>query len=155
MASIKVEGMGRFDGEFDLGVDDRAFNGREWHWIKSISGYMPATIRDGFEGSDPDLFIALAVIAMCRSGKVDRDRGLQTAEQMMEEPYTGTSITLIGDEVEAEEVPLDLTSQPGEPSPGGSSSSGDTPMPNGKHFGSPSTSDSSAASEPTPSPTTA
>lgn len=154
MASIRVEGMGRWDGTYDLGAGDRAFNGREWHWIKQASGYMPATIDEGWVGSDPDLFIVLAVIAMCRSGKVDRERGLQAVELMREEPYTGRSITVIGDQVEEDEVPLDLTSKPDESSQNGLLSSDDTKKPNGNSSGSTSPSDSGTSAE-TPSPTTA
>ena len=155
MASIRLSGTGRFDGEYELNVEDRSFNAREWRVIKQISGYMPATLGDGFAGRDPDLFIALGVIAMVRSGKLDRELALRAAEEIAEVPYVGQqTVELIADEVEADEVPLDLTSQPGEPSPSDSPSSSDTPTPNGKHSGTASVSDS-VTSDATPSPTTA
>ena len=115
MARIIIKGVPPFDGDYELDAD-RAFNAREWRWIKKVSGYMPLTVGDGFEGGDPDLFVALAVIAMCRSGKVDRERGLEVADQLAEAPFDGASIIMVGDEVEADELPLDLTPTPDESS---------------------------------------
>ena len=46
MSSIKIEGAGRWDGTYELGIEDRVFNAREWRWIKQIAGYMPATISE-------------------------------------------------------------------------------------------------------------
>lgn len=138
MARIKLNGFGRLDGEYDLGDDDRPFNGREWHWIKTISGYMPLTISEGFAGRDPDLYIALAVIAMCRSGKVNRDVALPVAEEMMEAPYEGaSSIDLIaapGEGVD-DELPPALEGENEGSSRNVSPSSSDTKKENGKHSG--------------------
>lgn len=129
--SIVVAEMGRWDGTYDLGTEDRVFNGREWHWIKKVSGYMPATIAEGFSGQDPDLFIALAVIAMVRSGKLHREQALVAAEELAELPYTGRSITLTGYAAEeADEVPLGSGRRNGESSPNASPSRRDTPTPN-------------------------
>ena len=111
MAKIVIEGIRPWDGEYDLDTD-RAFNAREWRCIKNVSGYMPLTVSDGFAGGDPDLFVALAVIAMCRSGKVDRERMQAVADELAEAPFDGAAITMVGDEVADTEVPLDLTSQP-------------------------------------------
>ena len=36
---IVVKGVAPYDGEYELDTD-RAFNAREWHWIKTLSGYM-------------------------------------------------------------------------------------------------------------------
>lgn len=157
MASIKLHGVGRWDGTYELNVDDRAFNAREWRWIKQIAGYMPATIADGFAGNDPDLFVSLAVVAMCRAGKIERDQALRVADEIAETPYVGQqTIELIGDpdEEAADESPLDLGSESGESSPTDSLSNSDTPKPNGNSSGSTSMSDSGASVE-TPSPTTA
>ena len=119
MARIQIQGIRPWDGEYDLDTD-RAFNACEWRWIKKVSGYMPLTVQDGFAGGDPDLYVALAVVAMCRAGKIDREQGLEVAEQLAELPFDGAAITLIGDPVEADAVPLDLTSEPAEPSLSGS-----------------------------------
>lgn len=113
MARIIIKGIKPYDGDYDLDTD-RAFNAREWRWIKKVSGYLPLTVSDGFAGGDPDLFVALAVIAMCREGKVDRDSGLRVADELAEAPFDGATISLVGDPVEEEDVPLDLTSPPAE-----------------------------------------
>ena len=76
MAKMVIKGVPPYDGEYELD-EDRAFNAREWNWIKKVSGYMPLTIGEGFAGGDPVLFVALAVIAMARSGKVERADGLR------------------------------------------------------------------------------
>lgn len=120
MAAIKVTDMGQWDGEYDLGDNDRSFNGREWHWIKSISGYMPGTFADGLAGLDPDLNIAMAVIAMCRSGKIRREQAMRVSEDLMEFPYTLESIQWVGLDEEDEELPPALESGNEEPSPNGS-----------------------------------
>lgn len=109
MARIVIKGIPPYDGDYELDAD-RAFNTREWRWIKKTSGYLPLTVGEGFAGGDPDLFVALAVIAMCRSGKIDRDEGLRVADVIAEAPFDGASITMVGDEpLEADEVPLDST----------------------------------------------
>lgn len=112
MAQIKIQGIRPWDGEYELDVD-RTFNTREWNWIKRVSGYMPLTVQDGFAGGDPALFVALAVIAMCRAGRITRDEGLRVADELAEAPFDGASIAMVGDEADeeaaAEDVPLDST----------------------------------------------
>lgn len=115
MATIVIKGIRPYDGEYELD-GDRAFNAREWRWIKKVSGYMPLTLSDGFAGGDPDLYVALAVIAMCRAGRIERDDGLRVADELSEAPFDGATLTLVGDETE-DDTPLELTSKPDEPSP--------------------------------------
>ena len=112
MARIVITGIPPYDGDYELD-SDRAFNAREWRWIKKVSGYMPLTVSEGFEGGDPDLFVALAIIAMAREGRVTKDEGLRVADVLAEAPFDGAAITMVGDEpVEADEIPLDLTPPP-------------------------------------------
>jgi hypothetical protein len=122
MASIIIQGIKPYDGEYDL-VTDRAFNAREWRCIKKVSGYMPLTVSDGFAGGDPDLFVALAVVAMTRQGKVERDDMLRVADELAEAPFDGASITMVGDEVADDDLPLESTPPPAEPSVSASLSS--------------------------------
>lgn len=72
----------RYEGEYDFDVVDDPLTTLEWRWIKKISGYLPMTFEDGFVGRDPDLFLAFAVIALRRAGKVDKDEALLAAERM-------------------------------------------------------------------------
>ena len=116
MARIIINGIRPWDGDYDLQTD-RAFNAREWQLIKRQSGYLPLTVKDGFAGGDPNLMVALAVIALCRAGKIDRDQGPAILEQFSEIPFDNAAITLVGDEVAPDEIPLDLTTEPAELSP--------------------------------------
>ena len=113
MAKVVIQGIKPWDGEYELD-EERVFNTREWRWIKKVSGYMPLTIGEGFAGGDPELFVALAVIAMCRAGKIDRDAGLRVADELAEAPFDGAAIALVGDEVAEDDtdVPLALTPPP-------------------------------------------
>lgn len=121
MARIIIQGFRGYDGDYELDTE-RAFNAREWRWIKKISGYLPLNVQEGFAGRDPDLFIALAVIALCRDRKIDREDGIQVADVMAEEPLQirdnvgapekgMASITLLGDKVEDDALPPALTSE--------------------------------------------
>ena len=149
---IVVKGVRPFDGEYELD-DDRTFNTREWNWIKRLSGYMPLTVSDGFAGGDPDLFVALAVIAMCRAGKIDRSEGLRVAEVLAEAPFDGTTIQLIGgtDDEEDDAVPPVLTSEPAGSSPASSLTNDSSETPRQPLSGVPST-PSSEGSGGTPPP---
>ena len=114
MARIIITGIPPYDGEYELD-SERAFNSNEWRWIKQVSGYMPLTVAEGFDGGDPILFVALAVIAMRREERIGREDVLKVAEALAEAPFDGASITMVGDEVvEEDEVPLDLTPAPAE-----------------------------------------
>jgi hypothetical protein len=147
VARIVIQGVKPYDGEYEFDAE-RALNAREWRWIKKISGYLPVTIEDGFTGRDPDLFVALAAIAMCRDGKIDKDAGLRVADELAEAPFDGTTITLVGDEIEEDdESPPVLTSEPDESSPSGS-------LEKQSSSGEPSRNDSVTSDE-TPSATTA
>jgi hypothetical protein len=120
MTVVVVKGSGRYDGEYHLDVENRALNGREWNWIKRISGYMPNTIKEGFQGEDPDLYVALAVVAMAREYRIDRTEGIQVAEALSELPFDGTAITFIFPQSAEDDAPLGLTGEPEQQSPSGS-----------------------------------
>jgi hypothetical protein len=136
---IVVKGMRPWDGEYELDTD-RAFSSREWHWIKKVSGYLPLTVREGFAGQDPDLYVALALIAMCRNGRIQRDDWQRVAEQMAEAPFDAQSITLVGPaEAEVEdEIPPVLTSEPAGSSPTSSLENDSSGTPNPNSSGDPS-----------------
>ena len=111
---IVVKGARPYEGEYPLGTD-RAFNAREWNWIKRIAGYMPETIEDGFNGDDPDLYVAFAVIALCREGRIDRTEGLRVAETLAELPFG--EIRVIYPQTVEDDAPLGLTGEPEQQSP--------------------------------------
>lgn len=134
MDRIVISGVQGFDGEYDLDPE-RAFNAREWRWIKKLSGYLPDTINDGYRHSDPDLFVAFAVIAMCRDGKIGRDDWQRVGDELAEVPLDGATLKLVGDPVE-DDSPLALTSTPNDISQNGvlaePKRTGQTEKPSGK-----------------------
>ena len=145
---IVVKGMKPWDGEYELDTD-RAFSSREWHWIKKVSGYLPLTVREGFAGQDPDLYVALALIAMCRNGRIQRDDWQRVAEQMAEAPFDAQSITLVGP-AEAEvddDIPPVLTSEPAGSSPTSSLENNSSEKPNPNSSGEPSKTSSDRSDE--------
>jgi hypothetical protein len=139
---LRVTGTRRYDGEYPLDLD-RALTTREWHWIKRLSGYMPATMGEGLAGNDPSLYLAFTVVAMVRAGKVDKADALDAAETLMDQPFEDT-ISMVG-EAEDDAGPPDLTSADEGSSPNGTRSK---QQPSGV----PST-PSSAPSDVTPEPT--
>lgn len=70
---LVVEGAKPYDGRYPLDLGDAPFTVREWGWLKRLSGYLPLTAADGFEGNDPELMLAIALVLMRREGKVEAD----------------------------------------------------------------------------------
>lgn len=121
---IKIDGIPAFAGEYDLDIGDQPLNALEWRWVKKISGYLPFTIDDGLAGGDPDVVIALAVIAMARAGKITRDQVLAAAEQLADVPFDDAHLQLLaGEPVDPPEG--QKTSEPSVSGNGSSGSSGD------------------------------
>jgi hypothetical protein len=69
VATLRIKAK-PYAGDYRLDIDEEPLTTLEWRWIKRISGYLPATIREGVKGGDPDINIALAVIAMARAGRI-------------------------------------------------------------------------------------
>lgn len=112
MPKLVLENMGPYDGEYEFDVE-RALNSREWRWIKQFSDHTPRTFNAALVDTDPDLYIVVSVIAMCRAGRIDKDEWRRVADELAEMPFSLASITLVGDDVaEDDGVPLDLTPTP-------------------------------------------
>ncbi len=94
---INLKGIAAFEGQYDLDFD-RALNGQEWAWVKDISGYLPYTVDAGFAGGDPSLVIALAVVAMSRTGKIPPEHALEAAKQLAQLPFDEDHISFVGDD---------------------------------------------------------
>lgn len=107
MPTIRVAGVRQYAGDYEFDAE-RAFTTLEWRWVKKIGGYYPLTLDEGFRNLDPDLFLALAIIAMHRTGKVARDDAYEVAEILADAPF-GETITIIGSEEGDEEGPLATT----------------------------------------------
>ncbi len=107
--AIVITGVQPFDGSYDLDLETAPFTTLEWRWIKQTAGYMPATVANGFEGGDPDLIVALAVIAMHRAGKIRKDDVLRTAEQLADVPVDGASIVFRAGDLEDDARPPEVS----------------------------------------------
>lgn len=84
---IVVEGVKPYDGRYEFDMDGRPFTTREWGWIKRLSGYLPLTIAEGFDGADPELFTAFAVIAMRRADKITPREVPDVFERIADAPF--------------------------------------------------------------------
>ena len=106
---IIIDKVKPYDGEYELDFA-QALSAREWRWVKQISDGDITPLATNL--SDPDFIVALACIAMHRSGKVTKEQVLQVADVLSDAPMDGAHITLvIGEEVE-EDVPPASTVEP-------------------------------------------
>ena len=113
MAEVVISGVPPWDGEYDLN-EDLPWNTREWRWVKLIAGVMPAGYEQAYEGRDADLFLAIAVIGLCRAGRIGKTEGPTVAAELEEVPWGDGKITIRGSEA-ADDIPLEPTTTP-EPS---------------------------------------
>lgn len=100
---VIIEGCRPYDGEYELDLADEPLNILERRWIKKISGYVGAAVWDGWVQRDPDIELAIAVIAMRRVGKIEKSEVLRAAEVLED----GATIRLVFETIdeEAEEGP--------------------------------------------------
>ncbi len=91
---------GLYKGEYEL--DDSEFTTLEWSWIKKFSGYLPLTAEEGFKGADPELYVALAVVAMHRAGRVEKGEAKVVYDRLADLPF-GEGLTFKPGEDEPEE----------------------------------------------------
>jgi hypothetical protein len=104
-----------YEGEYPIDINTRTFSTFEWRTIKKISGYMPLTITEGWEGGDPDLFLALAIIAMLRAGRIEKREMVAVAESLEDAEVDGVAISFVleDDEAEADDAdPPNASSEP-------------------------------------------
>jgi hypothetical protein len=140
MTDAMIVSVPPYEGEYEFDIEGHPFSTVEWRWIKQIAGYMPLTIEQGWQGGDPDLFLAFAVIAMRRSGKITKAEVLEVAGEIEEAAMDGASISFRGGSSEEAEVdpplpglPGDSSSDSGESSsePSEDSQESETPEPSG------------------------
>ena len=94
MDHIVIDGSNPWRGryEFDLAESVETLTLSEWGWIKKLGGYLPATIGEGLAGADAELIGTLAVIALCRNGKIDKRDVPDVFERLVDSPYTAVTI---------------------------------------------------------------
>ena len=124
-SKIVITAVPPYSGEyaFDLEV---ALSAREWRWVKEISDYLPLTLDKGLAGGDPSLICALAVVAMVRNGKVERENAIEASEKLLDAPFDESMIQFITGDTEDDALPPASTSEP-EESSSPSSLTNDTP----------------------------
>lgn len=103
MADKIVINVRGYAGEYDFDIDEVPLTNREWQWVKKISGYVPLTIEEGWRGGDPDVFVAFAVVALVRAGKVEKADALTVADKLMDAPFDGAAIMVVGDPAKEED----------------------------------------------------
>lgn len=108
---IVIEKVKPYDGEYELDFA-QALSAREWRWMKQISQGDITPLAASENLSDPDFIVALAVIAMCRAGKITKDQVLNVADVLADAPMDGAHITLLIGEEDEEEIPPALTVEP-------------------------------------------
>lgn len=118
MGSRIVLNTPRFKGEFPFEIAEQPFTTLEWRWIKQISGYLPLTLDSGLEGGDPDIFLAFAVIALFRGGRVSESEALAVAKYLEALPADGASITMVLEEENQEDAESPPDVPAGEPATG-------------------------------------
>lgn len=84
MGRIVLEGTA-FDGAYELDFE-QVYSGHELHLIKKLAGLRLGEIQEAVKAGDYDLYVAFAVIALWRAGKVQRDRALEAADVLLEAP---------------------------------------------------------------------
>jgi hypothetical protein len=122
---IVVEGLKPWEGryEFDLGGQPPTI--REWGWLKRLTGYMPLTLDQGFDGGDPELYACFAVLAIRRAGKIDDGGVVDLYERLIDNPFEQTiRLEFDQDKQEPEEDP---TLPPSSSENGSSSGHASTP----------------------------
>lgn len=117
MDKIVITGVGIYDGSYDVDFT-RDFTNRELHTIKKVAGVTAGEIQEAFERGDNDMVVALAVIALERTGeKVNVDA-------IWDAPAGGITVE-IGerDEVDADPLPSPPSDDGSENASGGGSES--------------------------------
>lgn len=121
MADRIVINVKPYQGEYLFDIGEEPLTVLEWRWVKKLSGYLPMTIDDGLRGGDPDLFLAFAVVALTRAGKVDQRSALEAADTLAQAPFDGTAIQYVAVEEEGDaDGPPAVTEEP--PTSSGTSS---------------------------------
>jgi hypothetical protein len=93
---IVIEGVRPYDGRYEFDLVGSEFTTREWGWIKRLSGYLPLTLAEGFDGADPELFAVWATIALRRAGRIEAAEVPTVFERIADAPF-GTTIRLEAD----------------------------------------------------------
>jgi hypothetical protein len=124
-AKVTLTGHGRWDGVYNLDLDESPLTKREWHWIKEIANVRPAEFGEAARQGDPDIDVALAVITLIRAGKAPKQQYRELVEFFLDSEGEMTA-DQVPDEDDAGPPELSVTQQPtGNTSSGNETSSSD------------------------------
>lgn len=105
---VTLTGVKPWDGRYRLDLGGQQLTVREWGWLADLTGYLPLTIDEGFEGGDPKLYAALAVIAVRRAGRLNGgDDVADMFDRLLDAPWPATIRLESDDDVEDGEQPAD------------------------------------------------
>lgn len=96
---LTLSGCDPYDGAYRLpliAAPEQMFTDGEWHIIKAISGVRPPEFDEAFRAADNDIFVALAVIGIVRSGKAIRDQAKKIADVIWDAPGGSLKFTFEG-----------------------------------------------------------
>ena len=143
MDRIVIKGIGVFDGEYPLDLEEQWFNAAELHIVKRMAGVRQGEMEEALAAADNDILVSFAVIAVRRSGKFQKHQLAQFEDMLWE--ADSRSIDFIVDAKE-EDVSPPASRPESEPA----SSSGDNEKPTSSGV---SSDDASESQETDPSPT--
>lgn len=81
-----IDGVKPWDGRYSFDAAAEPLTVREWGWLKRLTGYFPGTVAAGFDGGDPELFAALAAIALRRHGRIGTGDVEAVFERLLDAP---------------------------------------------------------------------
>jgi len=125
MDHIVIDGVPPYDGryDFDLFSTGHGFRGYELSWLKRFSGYLVVDIDDKAFG-DHEVIIVLALIALCRAGKVSEQEVPALFDRFQHTEFAGLIRMEMGErEPESDAGPPRSSSSAN----GGSSGAGSSP----------------------------
>lgn len=111
---VIVAGFKPYDGRYPM----IPFNRYEQGQIRRLAGWMPLQYEEALDGGDAELIACMAVLAMRRAGRIDREDVPGTYEKLLD--ADAAEITLDGQMEDRGET---------DPNPSGSSLSSDTSGP--------------------------
>lgn len=137
MDTLTIQGVAPWDGEYPLDAEAEPFTYREWGYLKRYANYLPLTLKDGLEGSDPVLFAVLALIVLRRAGRIQESELQATFERFLDAPFSLEEGTTVRLHLEPDPEEGDAAGPPQESSNGNSSISGTSSSRNSGPVGTP------------------
>jgi hypothetical protein len=105
MATIKIEGVPAFDGEYELDLQGQPFSGWDAHLIYQVAGIGLAELDESGRKGIYDVVVALTVIALQRTGKVQRSNWRYAVDVLLEAPIGSIAYLDEGDAGPPEQTP--------------------------------------------------